>query len=126
MSQPWPTAVPPEWLEDMVDPTYIQGITDALPFGPAPAPPGPDPITVSAEADTTPGLSVTLVATGFDAGVNFASINWGQGSPVPSAPIVDGVLTERRTYPGSGTYTVTVLATNGQTGTDSVTVSVTE
>ena len=84
------------------------------------APPVITAVTVTPEPSLEGGL-VNLSAPFTDAGTadtHACTINWGDGSPVQPGTISAGACTGSHTYADEGSFTVTVVVTDDDTGAD--------
>jgi predicted alpha-1,2-mannosidase len=81
------------------------------------------PLTVTAAAVdgqiTGEEFDATLATvTGGQGQETSVLVNWGDGSPVDTADLVEGVVSGTHTYPRAGAYTVTVTADDGVRSAD--------
>jgi hypothetical protein len=114
-------------VDDGVNPP----VTDTASLSLANADPGVDISTPLPGASIALGSGLSLEASVTDAGTNdthTCSIDWGDGTPPEAGSLAGGVCSAAHTYAATGEFTITVSADDddGGTGTDSVTISVTE
>ena len=89
----------------------------------------PEITSLAHTGNVQPGDTVTLTGSYVDAGVNdthTATVNWGDGSatePVTLDPLT-GAISGTHSYADAGDYTITVIITDDDNGSDTATVNV--